>query len=114
MSEIKNYDAVIPVKPIIETVKFVNRNFVKKTLDRTKLFLSLTPQVFKKRILENAYNRINLDKYLITDEAELFEILNKRVKIVEYIGYNIKITYPNDYDLVKLLLKDSQYLMYNS
>ncbi|MFN7181336.1 MAG: IspD/TarI family cytidylyltransferase [Planctomycetota bacterium] len=103
LSQIKNCNAVIPVKPVTETVKYVNGNFVKDTLDRTKLFLSLTPQVFKKKILEYAYKRIDLNKYTITDEARLLELVNMKVKAVLYKGYNIKITYPGDYELVKLL-----------
>jgi 2-C-methyl-D-erythritol 4-phosphate cytidylyltransferase len=105
---IKNADAVIPVKPIPETVKEVIANRVAKTLDRSKLFLSLTPQVFKKAVLEKAYKNIPLNKHPITDEAQLVEMLGKKVKIIIYQGYNIKITYREDYKIVKWLIKEEE------
>lgn len=105
LEKIKYCNAIIPVKPISETVKLVENSYIKSTLDRNKLYLSLTPQLFKKNILEYAYERINIDKYKITDEAQLVEMAGKKVKTIITPEYNIKITYPHDYSIIKCLLK---------
>lgn len=105
LKKIKYCDAIIPVKPIPDTVKLVNNNYVDRTVDRSKLFLSLTPQVFKKSILEYAYKKININKYMITDEAQLLEIAGKKVSTIIHTSYNIKVTYPDDYTMVKHFLR---------
>lgn len=105
LEKIKYCNAIIPVKPISETVKLVENSYIISTLDRNKLYLSLTPQLFKKNILEYAYERINIDKYKITDEAQLVEMAGKKVKTIITPEYNIKITYPHDYSIIKCLLK---------
>ncbi len=104
LKKIKYCNAIIPVKPISDTVKLIEDDYVKETVDRGKLFLSFTPQVFKKNILEFAYKKVNINKYMITDEAQLIEIAGKKVNTIIHSGYNVKITYPEDYEMVKGLL----------
>lgn len=109
LKKVSHSNAVIPVRSIPDTVKLIENNRVKNTLDRSNLYLSLTPQVFKKNILEYAYNKINISKYMITDEAQLLEMVGKRVNAIVSSDYNIKITYPTDYAIVKYLLTNNKY-----
>jgi 2-C-methyl-D-erythritol 4-phosphate cytidylyltransferase len=104
LKKIKSCDAIIPVKPISETVKIVENHYASKTVDRSKLCLSLTPQIFKRKAMEYAYNKVDLTSHAITDEAQLLELAGKKIKIIKYTGYNIKVTYPEDYEMVKLIM----------
>jgi len=97
-------DAVIPAIPIKSTVKFIDENsFVEKTVDRKKLVIVQTPQLFRKKRLLDAYHKSNLIG--ITDEAILIEKTNGKVKVIEGIEENLKITTPFDLILMEGVLK---------
>ncbi|MFN8770076.1 MAG: 2-C-methyl-D-erythritol 4-phosphate cytidylyltransferase [Neisseriaceae bacterium] len=88
--------------PATDTIKYVNGNVIEKTLDRTKIFLAQTPQMFRYEILKTALNHANLE--LITDEAAAVENLNMEVKVVNGSINNIKITIKDDLEQAKLIL----------
>lgn len=99
-SLIKNaakFNAVIPVLPIKETVKrSSDRKFIDATLDRNKLFLAQTPQVFDRELILNAYKKAYKENIYGTDDAMLVERLGNPVKIVLGEEKNIKITTKDD------------------
>ena len=85
--------AAVPVKATIkEAVK--GKIFVKKTLDRDQLWEVQTPQVFRKEIILEAYNRSG--GKTVTDDAALVERLGKKVSLVMAAYSNIKVTTPED------------------
>ena len=88
--------AAIAAVPVKATIKEAVRGqaFVKKTLDRDELWEIQTPQVFRKEIILEAYNRFG-DK-TVTDDAALVERLGKKVSLVMAAYSNIKITTPED------------------
>jgi 2-C-methyl-D-erythritol 4-phosphate cytidylyltransferase len=86
--------AVIPVIPVVDTIKLVENNLVKETLPREKLFGVQTPQVFSYEILARAYKE--LSDCEVTDEASLVEMLGQEVVVVEGDRQNIKVTYLED------------------
>ncbi len=103
IEEVKFSDAVIPVLPVKPTIKEVENNYVKRTLDRGKLFAVQTPQIFKREKLIKAYESVPLEG--ATDEAMLIERIGGTVKTVKGIEENIKITTPFDLILLKSIME---------
>ena len=88
--------ACIPVLPIAETVKEVRGHLVVRTLDRSRLRLTQTPQAFRRSILEQALAQASREGIVGTDEAELVERTGEKVAIMMGELQNIKITWKED------------------
>ena len=85
--------AVIPVLPVVDTIKHVDHNnFVITTHDRNTLRAIQTPQGFEAQTLRAAHETSND----ATDDAGLVEALNIPVKVVEGEDLAFKITIPED------------------
>ena len=100
----KKFGAVIPAISIKDTVKIGNK-FVKKTICRNNLFLIQTPQVFKYKILKEAYESAKKSKFYGTDDASLVEKLGHKIKLISGSPKNMKITIPEDIIIAENLLK---------
>jgi len=105
VKELKNEQAVIPVKRIFATVKMIGKNYVEKTVDREFLRTSQTPQGFRYKILLKLYNQIRLDKTKPTDEGVIFERAGYKVKALEDDSFNLKITTEQDLNILKQMLE---------
>ncbi len=89
--------------PVKDTIKIANdQGFVAKTLDRSLLWATQTPQGFRYTLLLKAYQQIK-DSDVFTDDASLVESLGYRVKLVLGAYENIKITTPEDLHVAKIL-----------
>ena len=98
-------DGVVTAVPVKDTIKYVGDDgIIRATPDRSSLWHAQTPQVFKRRILEEAYVRAYNDKYTGTDETSLVERLGYKVKIVEGTLDNIKITTKEDLLFAEVIL----------
>ncbi len=106
---VRNYDCVIPAISPVDTVKIVNNSNIEKTLDRQKVVLVQTPQVFKTNVVKHIYSKQVLNKwikkYKITDDAQLAELEGFKIKVVCGEKQNIKITTKEDLNLIKFFLK---------
>lgn len=71
-------------------------------LDREKILLVQTPQVFHSKILIPAFNIDYKDKF--TDEASVVEAFGIKISLVEGEKNNIKITYPIDFAIAEKML----------
>ncbi|MGE4169647.1 MAG: 2-C-methyl-D-erythritol 4-phosphate cytidylyltransferase [Candidatus Margulisiibacteriota bacterium] len=85
--------ALIPVSPVVDTIKLIENGIVKETLPREKLFHVQTPQAFHVAELKRAYQTVQGD---FTDEAGLLERAGVPVIAVPGDAQNLKITYPED------------------
>ena len=101
----KTGGAVLAV-PVKSTVKESNGTglFVKRTLDRRRLWEVQTPQVFKKNTLIKAHSRTQGDP---TDDALLVERAGQRIKLVVGDYSNIKITTKEDLKLARMIAAGS-------
>lgn len=98
--------AAIVGVPVKDTIKQVNDNMeVVNTLKRSNLWAIQTPQVFKREIIIEAYNRMEEIGIGATDDASLVEGLGMKVKILMGSYDNIKITTPEDLLLAEEILK---------
>ena len=102
----KGCDGAILAVPAKDTLKEVAKdNIVKKTLDRKSCFMAQTPQVFRRDILKDAFDKAYAEGYYGTDEASLVERCGGRIKVVPGSYVNIKITTPEDMILAEALLR---------
>ncbi|UCB51930.1 MAG: 2-C-methyl-D-erythritol 4-phosphate cytidylyltransferase [Candidatus Zixiibacteriota bacterium] len=97
--------AVILAVPAKDTVKRVEGGSVVTTLDRTKLWLVQTPQVFEYSFILDAYEKAIEDGFAGTDDAMLIERLGHQVTVVEGEYQNIKITTAEDLAMAERLIR---------
>ena len=89
-----------------DTIKEIDeKGFVSRTLDRKKIFMAQTPQAMEYRLAKRAFEKAFQDNFQGTDDVSLAEKLGVKVKAVEASSRNVKVTYPEDLTLVKILLK---------
>lgn len=90
-----------------DTVKMVDKNgFVVSTPDRSTLFAVQTPQIFDFELYKNAAQNAREKGLDFTDDCQLVESFNQKVKTVVGSYSNIKITTPDDIVLAENLLKN--------
>ncbi|MBN2544829.1 MAG: 2-C-methyl-D-erythritol 4-phosphate cytidylyltransferase [Spirochaetes bacterium] len=92
-----------------DTIKEADeKGYVKKTLDREKLWQIQTPQCFTYKMGMEAFKKAYEDGFYGTDDVMLIERLGNKVKIVECPYENIKITLSNDLDFGLQLLSNAR------
>lgn len=96
--------SVIAAKKAIDTVK-TGSNFVEDTLDREKIWLVETPQIFTYKILNEAFEKAYEDEFYGTDESSLVERLGVKVYFYQVKGENRKITLKEDLSFARIFLK---------
>jgi len=84
-----------------ETVKRVQDTLVQSTLDREGLWLTQTPQAFRRELLWEAHDKARREGFLGTDDAMLVERLGADVAMVPGHRRNLKITTPEDLDTAR-------------
>lgn len=98
----KHGGAIVAV-PENDTVKLTGDDlFVKKTLDRSRIFRAQTPQAFRRDLIKKAYAAGIAAG--ATDDAGLVERVGGKVKIVTGSYRNIKITTKEDLKLAEVLI----------
>lgn len=76
-----------------------------KVLDRTKLWKTLTPQTFKRELLQKAVDGLTKKKLPLDDEASAVCNTNTEVHLVQSTSTNIKIQSIDDLVIAASLLK---------
>jgi 2-C-methyl-D-erythritol 4-phosphate cytidylyltransferase len=104
VSELGDFEGKICALPVRDTVKQVSEGMVIKTIDRTGLWHSQTPQAFLRKVLLECHFRARSEGFFATDDAMLLERYGYRVGVVMGEPINIKITYPEDLALAQKLL----------
>lgn len=99
--------AIVGIVPV-DTVKQVSGAQaggakVRSTISRERLILAQTPQVFRRDILQRAFEAARADNFSGTDESSLVERLDQvAISVVLGSDRNIKITRPSDMELARL------------
>jgi 2-C-methyl-D-erythritol 4-phosphate cytidylyltransferase len=94
--------AAIPVIPVEDTIKIVEGEQVKRTVEREKLFRVQTPQGFLYSTLKKALDKASEEGFYGTDEASLVERAGETVAIVQGDVKNIKVTTPEDLKMAEV------------
>jgi 2-C-methyl-D-erythritol 2,4-cyclodiphosphate synthase len=97
--------------PMKDTLKAVSKEqVIEHTVDRTGIWQAQTPQAAMVSLLKEAYvEAAKQPDFTATDEAALLENINVPIKVVEGSEKNIKITRPEDLNLAKAILMESQF-----
>lgn len=93
--------ATIPALPVTDTIKTVSHGLVTGTLPRHTLMAVQTPQGFSLDHLLQAHRHAEAQNLSVTDDASLLEALGYEVRVVEGEAANVKITNPEDMDLLQ-------------
>ena len=97
------YDAVSVMTKTTDTIKEVDENGkIIRTIDRSKLYNTQTPQAFKTELIKKAHEELKESNF--TDDSSMLEELNIPVHIVIGSYSNIKITTKSDLDFAKLYI----------
>lgn len=86
--------AVVPVVPVVETLRQILPDGKSLTRPRDEYRLVQTPQTFPIALLKEAYRQPFSEAF--TDDASVVEALGKEITMVEGNRENIKITTPSD------------------
>ncbi len=107
LAEAVKTGAAILATPITGTIKYVSESMViDETRPRQGLFEAQTPQVFKKELLLDAYDRVKGSDREITDDAQVVELAGHPVSVVKSGPTNLKITTKADMTLANAILKN--------
>ncbi len=95
----------IPAKDTIKRVS--SKILIEETPHREHLWQAQTPQVFKKELLQKAYQNALQSNFVGTDDSSLVERIGVTIKMVEGDRRNLKITYPIDLKVAELIISES-------
>jgi len=100
------FGAASLAEPIRDTVKRADVDLrVAQSVDRHELYAMQTPQIFERKILEQAYQVVAEKMLLVTDEVSAVELIGRKAALVVNDEFNFKITYPRDLSLAGFILR---------
>ena len=102
IDEVVFKNALTVATKTIDTIKEVVDGKIVKTIDRSKLYNTQTPQAFKYDLIKDAHEKLSGQNF--TDDAGMLEALGQTVYILNGSYKNIKITTQNDIDIAKVYL----------
>ena len=98
------YGAATAAVRVKDTIKQANEEgFIEQTPDRSRLYLTQTPQVFEAGLYRRAVKQAQREGLDFTDDCQLVEHIGHAVKLCEGDYRNIKITTPEDIAVAKAM-----------
>lgn len=91
--------------PVKDTIKIVHDGLIDDTPHRPSLYITQTPQIFKRRIYFEGVDFAAEHELDFTDDCQLIEAIGTKVYMTVGDYTNIKITTPEDIEIAELLLK---------
>ena len=91
--------------PVKDTIKIVDDGLIIDTPHRPSLWITQTPQVFRKRLYFEAVDFAEEHGLDFTDDCQLVEAIGGKVFMTRGDYTNIKITTPEDQAIAEVLLK---------
>ena len=103
LEDVSTKGAVSVMTKTTDTIKEVDEaGRIIRTIDRSKLYNTQTPQAFKTSLIKTAHEKLRDGNF--TDDSSMLEYLNIPVYIVNGSYTNIKITIKSDLDFAKLYI----------
>lgn len=103
----KKFGAALLAIAARDTVKITDENdFVRETPIRKYSWYAQTPQVATFGNLWKAFTRADEQRFIGTDDAQLLERVGVKPKIIACSNLNFKITFREDLDLARQILKN--------
>lgn len=94
--------------PVKDTIKVVSDSIVIDTPCRSTLYITQTPQVFKKKIYFEGVDFALEHDLDFTDDCQLAEAVGTKIYMTSGDYTNIKITTPEDIKIAALLLEEQK------
>lgn len=96
------YDGLLLAKSVVPTLKKVSAtgSRVEGTVDRASLAEAETPQIVRRQVLLNAYQRVP-NSLSFTDESGLVEAAGGKMGVLLHTDWNPKLTHYADYELAE-------------
>ena len=105
----KKYGSGVAAVPVTDTIKRAGQDgVVRETLPREQLWAMQTPQAFRPQELRRAIETLTAQGEAATDDARAMEACGHSVRLVEGNSGNIKLTRPEDMELARLRLGESE------
>ena len=99
---VKEIKALSVMTKTIDTIKEVENGRIVRTIDRSKLYNTQTPQAFEYDLILKAHQKFEGKNF--TDDAGMLEELGETVYVIDGSYRNIKITTQSDIELAKVYL----------
>lgn len=109
MEAVAQDDACVVGMPVKDTIKIADaQGWTKETPERSTLWQVQTPQAFSYELIKSAYETlVAAGVQSVTDDAQVLErVYGKKSRLIEGSYRNIKVTTPEDLELVKNFLKN--------
>jgi len=103
---VKEVKALSVMTKTIDTIKEVEHGRIVRTIDRSKLYNTQTPQAFEYESILNAHQKFEGKNY--TDDSGMMEDFGETVYVIDGSYRNIKITTQSDIELAKVYLSAYQ------
>ena len=101
------HGAAALAQPVNDTLKRADADFlVGGSVDRQQLYAMQTPQIFERKLIEDAYRAVYAENISVTDEVSAVERLGHKIALVLNDDFNFKITYPRDLAVAEFILRD--------
>ena len=91
--------------PIVDTLKRVAESEIVETVPRDDLWRAQTPQAARLPLMLTAFDQAKAENYQGTDESQLLERVGEQPRIVLGSELNFKITYPQDLERARRIVK---------
>lgn len=103
-----NFDAdgAVVAHPAVDTLKVVENGVIMGTPDRSVFWNAQTPQVFRAGVYRRAHASALSDGFVGTDDSALIERMGGKVLVVEGKRDNIKLTVPEDYEILASAVRE--------
>lgn len=96
-------------QPVNDTLKRADTDLlVVGLVDRHQLYAMQTPQIFDRKLIEDAYRGVYAENASVTDEVSAVERLGHKIALVLNEDFNFKITYPRDLPVADFILRERQ------
>src|SRR6185437_3402043 len=94
-------------QPVNDTLKRADADLlVVGLVDRHQLYAMQTPQIFERKLIEDAYHDVYATNASVTDEVSAIERLGHKIALVLTDVFNFKITYPRDLPMADFILRE--------
>lgn len=103
LAGLQTSEAVLPVLPVVDTLKRVEGGAVEVTVDRAALMRAQTPQGFAYTAIVEAHRAARDSGRAVTDDAEIAEVAGLAVRVVQGSEHAMKITTEQDFALADML-----------
>ena len=101
------HGAAALAQPVNDTLKRADADLlVVGSVDRHQIYAMQTPQIFERKLLEDAYRVVYAENIFVTDEVSAVERLGYKVALVLDDDFNFKITYPRDLPVADFIIRN--------